>query len=249
MTELAGRTALVTGASKGIGRNIAESLAAAGATVAVNYGHDEEAADRAVRAITEAGGTARAFQADVSQETEAVRLFADVDAAFGTVDLLVNNAGVWRFAPISDATPEEFHRHFDTNVLGNVLATREFVRQPSVAGGSIINISSVGVVFTQPQTALYTATKAALVALTRVLAVELADRGIRVNAIAAGLVETEGTHASGFIGSEAERAVVAQIPLGRLGQPDDVGPVAVFLASEASKFITGDVLFASGGQV
>lgn len=249
MTDLTGRTALVTGAGKGIGRNIAECLAAAGATVAVNYGHDEEAAERVVKTITDAGGVARAFQADVSQEDDTVRMFEQVRAAFAPVDLLVNNAGVWRFAPIEEATPAEFHRHFDTNVLGNVLATREFARQSEANGGAIVNISSVGVAFTQPQTALYTGTKAALVAMTRVLAVELAPRQIRVNAIAAGLIDTEGTQASGFIGSDAEKQVVAQIPLGRLGQPDDIGPVAVFLASDAAKFITGDVLFASGGQV
>lgn len=249
MGSLQGRTALVTGAGKGIGANIAQHLAAEGATVAVNYVHDQDSADRVVETITAAGGTARAFQADVSRAEDTERLMTEVRAAFGPVDLLVNNAGVWRFAPIEEATEEEFHRHFDTNVLGNVLATREFVKQSEADGGTIVNITSVGVVFTQPQTALYTATKQALVGITRVLSAELAPRGIRVNAIAAGLIDTEGTQASGFIGSDAQAAVVEQIPLKRLGTPDDIGPVAVFLSSDASKFITGDVLFASGGQV
>lgn len=249
MGSLPGRIAVVTGAGKGIGANIAESLAAEGAAVAVNYVHDEESASDVVERIITKGGTAKAFQADVANADQAERLINDVRAAFGPVDLLVNNAGVWTFAPIEDATEEEFHRHFDTNVLGNILTTREFVRQKEADGGTIVNITSVGVVFTQPQTALYTATKAALVGITRVLSLELAPRNIRVNAIAAGLVDTEGTRASGFIGSDAEAEVVKQIPLGRLGQPEDIGPVAVFLSSDAAKFITGDVLFASGGQV
>lgn len=249
MPELDGRIALVTGAGKGLGANIAESLAAAGAAVAVNYARDEAAADAVVERIKQAGGLAVAVQADVSREEDAVRMFAEVRDALGPVNILVNNAGIWRFAPIQDATVEEFHRHFDTNVLGNVLATREFVRQSEADGGAIVNISSVGVAFTAPQTVLYTATKTALVGITRVLSLELAPRGIRVNAIAAGLINTEGTQASGFIGSDAEKLVVQQIPLGRLGQPDDIGPVAVFLASDAAGFITGDVLFASGGQV
>lgn len=249
MRELEGRIALVTGAGKGIGANIAESLGAAGAAVAVNYAHDDESADRVVEKIKRAGGTAVPVQADVSRNDDAVRMFGEVHDALGPVDILVNNAGVWKFAPIEDATVEEFHRHFDTNVLGNVLATREFVKQPQADGGAIVTISSVGVAFTQSQTALYTATKAALIGITRVLSLELAPRGIRVNAIAAGLIDTEGTQASGFIGSDAEKLVVQQIPLGRLGRPDDIGPVAVFLASDAARFITGDVLFASGGQV
>ena len=249
MGSLEGRTALVTGAGKGIGANIATCLAAQGATVAVNYAHDQDSAARVVETITAAGGSAQHFQADISRSKEAERLMGQVRGALGPVDLLVNNAGVWRFAPIEEATEEEFHRHFDTNVLGNVLTTREFVKQREADGGTIVNITSVGVVFTQPQTALYTATKQALVGITRVLSAELAPRGIRVNAIAAGLVDTEGTQASGFIGSDAQEAVVAQIPLGRLGTPDDIGPVAVFLSSDASRFITGDVLFASGGQV
>lgn len=249
MGTLDGRIALVTGAGKGIGANVAESLAAEGAAVGVNYAHDADSANEVVDRITKAGGRAQAFQADVAQSADAERLIREVRDAFGPVDLLVNNAGVWKFAPIEDATEDEFHRHFNTNVLGNVLTTREFVRQKEADGGTIVNVTSVGIVFTQPQTALYTATKEALVGITRVLSLELAPRGIRVNAIAAGLIDTEGTRASGFIGSDAEKEVVAQIPLGRLGEPEDIGPVAVFLSSDASRFITGDVLFASGGQV
>ena len=249
MGSLDGRIALVTGAGKGIGANIALSLAAEGAAVAVNYAHDEDSAAQVVDTVTAAGGTAQAFQADVASSEASVRLFGEVRGAFGPVDLLVNNAGVWKFAPIEDATEEEFHRHFNTNVLGNVLTTREFVKQKAADGGTIVNVTSVGVVFTQPQTALYTATKAALAGITRVLSLELAPRNIRVNAIAAGLINTEGTRGSGFIGSDAEQQVVQQIPMKRLGEPDDIGPVAVFLSSDASKFITGDVIFASGGQV
>lgn len=247
MNELQGITALVTGASKGIGAGIAAALADAGATVAVNYSRDRAGAQAVVDRITAAGGHAGAFPADVSSEADVSRLFADVRAAHGPVRLLVNNAGVWTFQPLTDVTVEQYHRHFDTNVLGNVLASREFARQTEADGGSIINISSVGIGPASPATSLYTATKTAILGLTRVLAVELAPRGIRVNAIAAGLIDTEGTRASGFVGSDAADAVVGAIPLGRLGATDDIAPLATFLASAGAGYITGETIFAAGG--
>lgn len=164
------------------------------------------------------------------------------------MDILVNNAGVFRFGPLGSISVAEFHRHFDTNVLGAMLTSQEFANQREADGGSIINITSVGVSFAQPNASLYTATKTALVGVTRTLSVELAPRKIRVNAIAAGLADTEGVRATGLIGSDAERALVAQIPLGRIGVPEDIGPAAAFLASEDARWITGDTLFVTGGQ-
>ena len=218
-TDLSQRVALVTGAGKGIGAGIARSLAEAGARVAVNYANGGDTAESVVAQIKAAGGEARAFQANIAREDDVARLFTGVREAYGAVDLLVNNAGVWHFQPLLDTTVDEYHRHYDTNVLGNMLVSREFARQPQADGGVIINLTSVGIGPAAPGTSLYTGTKMAIVGITRVLAVELAPRRIRVNAIAAGLVDTEGTRASGFIGSSAADALVQHIPLQEMGQP------------------------------
>lgn len=248
MTKLNGRVALVTGASKGIGAGIATRLAADGAAVAVNYAHDATAADTVVDKIRKGGGRAVAVQADVAQPDDVFALFATTRDAFGPVDILVNNAGVFRFGPLESITVAEFHRHFDTNVLGTLLATQEFASQREADGGSVINITSVGVSSAQPNASLYTATKTSLLGITRTLSIELAPRRIRVNAVAAGLADTEGVRATGLIGTDAEHALVTRIPLGRIGVPEDIGPVAAFLASEDARWITGDTLFPTGGQ-
>ncbi|MDX2604268.1 glucose 1-dehydrogenase [Streptomyces caniscabiei] len=248
MSKLNGKVAIVTGAGKGIGAGIAVRLAAEGAAVAVNYAHDTTAADTVVDKIRKDSGTAIAVQADVAQPDDVANLFASTREAFGPVDILVNNAGVFRFGPLGSISVAEFHRHFDTNVLGALLTSQEFANQREADGGSIINITSVGVSFAQPNASLYTVSKTALVGVTRTLSVELAPRKIRVNAIAAGLADTEGVRATGLIGSDAGRALVAQIPLGRIGVPEDIGPAAAFLASEDARWITGDTLFVTGGQ-
>lgn len=248
-TNLNGHAAIVTGAGKGIGAAIARDLAAAGARVAVNYTRDADTAAAVVEEITANGGQARAFQADVGLEEDVARLFAEVREVFGPVDTLINNAGVWHYEPLENLTVDEFHRHYNTNVLGYLLTSREFVKQEEADGGAIVNLTSVGVHRPAPTTVLYTGTKWAIVGMTQVLAVELAPRGIRVNAIAAGLVDTEGTRASGFMGSSASEAYAKTIPLGRVGQPEDIAPVATFLASDDARFITGDMLSPTGGQV
>jgi 3-oxoacyl-[acyl-carrier protein] reductase len=245
---LQGRVAIVTGAAKGIGAGIALALADAGAAVAVNYAHDLVGARNVVEKITANGGRALAVQADVREADQIVRLFDQTRDTFGPVRVLVNNAGAYTFQPLEAITEDEFHRQFDTNVLGPFLTMREFARQPEADGGSIINISTAGISNNPPAMALYTATKSAVTSATRVVAKELAQRGIRVNAIAPGGTDTEGARSAGFIGTDAEAAMVAQIPLGRMGVPEDIGPVAVFLASDAARWITGDVIFASGGH-
>lgn len=242
------RVALVTGAGKGIGAGIARALAAAGMQVAVNYTHGKDTADAVVTEISEAGGTAAAFQADISQEADVARLFAEIRGTFGAVDTLINNAGVWKFQPLLEVTVEEYHRHYDTNVLGNLLVSREYARQDDITEGVIVNLSTVGIEQAAPGTSLYTGTKMAAVAFTKVLAVELAPRNIRVNAIAPGLIDTEGTRASGFMGSDAQKQLVSSFPLARAGTPDDIGGVALFLVSPASSYMTGQVLFVDGGQ-
>ena len=247
MSSLAGKVAVVTGASKGIGAGIAKALAAAGAAVAVNYASSREGADRVVAAITGAGGKAVAVQGDVSRLADVQRLFAETAQHLGPVDVLVNNAGVYQFSPLDGVTEAEFHRHFNTNVLGLLLATQEAARHFGDRGGSVINIGSVVSLTTPPDSVVYTATKAAVTSITRVLSKELAPRKIRVNSIDPGAVETEGTHVMGMIGSDFEQQIVAQTPLGRLGQPDDIAPIAVFLASPESGWLTGEVLTASGG--
>lgn len=248
-SNLDGRVALVTGGGKGIGAAIAKTLAGAGARVAVNYTRGADTAAAVVEEITAKGGQAKAFQADVSLEEDVVRLFAEVRGALGPVDTLVNNAGVWRFEPLENLTVDEFHRHYNTNVLGYLLASREFAKQEEADGGVIVNLTSVGIHRPAPTTVLYQGTKMAIVGMTETLALELAPRGIRVNAIAAGLVDTEGTRASGFMGSPASEAYAQTIPLGRIGQVEDIAPVATFLASDDARFITGDTISPTGGQV
>ncbi|MEJ1977019.1 MAG: glucose 1-dehydrogenase [Acetobacteraceae bacterium] len=248
MSKLAGKVAVVTGASKGIGAAIAKGLAAEGAKVVVNYASSREGADRVVAEIASKGGKAIAVQGDVSKAADVLRLFAETKQAFGTLDVLVNNAGVYQFAPLEGITEADFHRHFNTNVLGLLLTTQEAVKHFSAEGGSVINISSTATAITPPMTAVYTATKGAVDAITRVLAKELAPKKIRVNSINPGGVETEGTHTAGVIGSDFETQMVALTPLGRMGQPEDIAPVAVFLASADSGWLTGEIILASGGM-
>lgn len=247
MSKLSGKTAVVTGASKGIGAGIARGLAAEGAAVVVNYSSSKEGADRVVADIKARGGKAIAVQGDVAKAADVKKIFAETKQAFGRLDILVNNAGVYNFLPLEEVTEEDFHRHFNINVLGLMLATREAVKLFGDEGGSVINIGSVASDNTPPNSVVYTATKGAVDAVTRVLAKELGPRKIRVNSINPGVIETEGTHAGGFVGSDFEKQFVAQTPLGRIGQPDDIAPVAVFLASDESRWVTGDTLVVSGG--
>jgi 3-oxoacyl-[acyl-carrier protein] reductase len=247
MSELTGKVAIVTGASKGIGAGIAKNLGAAGAAVVVNYASSKEGADRVVAEITEKGGKAIAVQADVSKEADVQRLFTETKEAFGTVDVLVNNAGLYQFAPLEAVTENEFHRQFNTNVLGLILATQEAAKHFGPEGGSVINIGSVVSDSAPPMSVVYTATKSAVDGITRVLAKELAPRKIRVNSINPGGVETEGTHQAGMLGGDFEKQMVERTLLGRLGQPEDIAPVAVFLASPRSGWLTGEILQASGG--
>jgi 3-oxoacyl-[acyl-carrier protein] reductase len=247
MSKLAGKVAVVTGASKGIGAGIAKGLAAAGAAVVVNYASSKEGADRVVAEITGSGGTAIAVQGDVSKAADVKRLFAEAKKAFGTLDVLVNNAGVYQFAPLEDVTESEFHRQFNTNVLGLILATQEAVKHFGDNGGSVINIGSTVTSLGMPGTTVYTATKGAVDAITHVHSKELGPRNIRVNSINPGGVETEGTHTMGMIGSDMEKQLVAQTPLGRMGQPGDIATIAVFLASTDAGWLTGEILLASGG--
>jgi 3-oxoacyl-[acyl-carrier protein] reductase len=247
MGELKGKVAIVTGASKGIGAGIAKSLAAAGAAVVANYSSSREGADRVVAEITKAGGKAIAVQGDMSKSADVERLFGETKKVFGQVDVLVNNAGVYKFDPIEQVTEQEFHREFNTNVLGPLLTIREAVKHFGPGGGSVINISSVASANAMPQTSIYSATKSALDSVTRVLANELGPRQIRVNAIAPGGVDTEGVQSAGVKGSDMEKAMVAQTPLGRFGEPEDIARVAVFLASDQSRWLTGERITASGG--
>jgi 3-oxoacyl-[acyl-carrier protein] reductase len=247
MSELAGKVAIVTGASKGIGAGIAKGLGAAGAGVVVNYASSKEGADRVVAEITSKGGRAIAVQGDVSKATDVQRLFEETKKAFGSLDVLVNNAGVFQLEPLESVTEDEFHREFNTNVLGLILTTQAAVKYFGPEGGSVINIGSVVSSLTPPMSVVYTATKGAVDAVTRVLAKELGPRKIRVNSINPGGVETEGVHRIGMIGSDQQKQIVAQTPLGRFGQPEDIAPVAVFLASEKSGWMTGETIAVSGG--
>src|SRR5262245_1255400 len=244
--KLAGKVAVVTGASKGIGAAIALHLAAEGAAVVVNYASGKAGADKVVADITGKGGKAVAVQADIARPEDIRRLFAETKKAFGRVDILVNNAGVYEFAPLDEVTPEHFHKQFNLNVLGLLLATREAARY-FTDGGSVINISSVVATAAPPNASVYSATKAAVDAVTRSLAKELGPRNIRVNAINPGMVETEGVHAAGISQSDLRRQVEAQTPLGRIGQPQDIAPAAAFLASGDSAWITGETLYIAGG--
>ena len=247
MSDLKGKVAVVTGASKGIGAGIAKALAKAGAAVVVNYSSSKEGADRIVAEIAAKGGKAVAVQGDVSKAADVQRLFKETKKAFGALDVLVNNAGVFQFEPLEAATETEFHRQFNTNVLGLILATQEAVKHFGPEGGSVINIGSVASDQTPPMSVIYSATKGAVDAITGVLAKELGAKKIRVNSINPGGVETEGTHTAGIVGSDFAKDMVARTPLGRFGQPADIAPVAVFLASSDSGWLTGEVIRASGG--
>jgi 3-oxoacyl-[acyl-carrier protein] reductase len=245
--RLAGKVAVVTGASKGIGAGIAKQLGAAGAAVVVNYSSSRDGADRVVAEITGQGGKAVAVQANVGKRAEVDRLFADAKRAYGQVDILVNNAGIFEFAPLEAITEEHFHKQFDLNVLGLILATQAAAKQFGPAGGSIINVSSVVSTGRVPNGAVYSATKAAVDAVTRSFAVELGPRRIRVNTVNPGMVDTEGFRSAGFAESEFRKLTEAQTPLGRIGQPQDIARVVLFLASEDSAWLTGESLFATGG--
>ncbi|MCE9660569.1 MAG: glucose 1-dehydrogenase [Burkholderiales bacterium] len=246
--SLQGKVAIVTGASKGIGAAIARGLAAEGASVVVNYASSKAGADKVVAEIEKAGGKAVALHGSVAREAEVKRLFVEANEAYGRLDILVNNAGVYQFGALEDVTEAEYRRQFDTNVLGPILATREAVKRFGDNGGSVINVSSVASTKGLPGATIYGATKGALDQITRNHAIELAPKKIRVNTIAPGGVETEGTHSAGIIGSDFEKQMVADTPLGRLGQPDDIAGVAVFLASDASRWITGERLVVAGGS-
>ena len=248
MGTLSGKVAVVTGASKGIGAGIAKAFAEAGASVVVNYASSKDGADRVVEAIVEQGGKAVAVQGDVAKSDDVRRLFEETERQFGSLDILVNNAGVYQFDAIEEVTEGEFHRQVDTNVLGPILATQAAVKQFGPSGGSIINVTSLASTLGLPNSAVYASTKSALDSMTRVLAAELGPRKIRVNAIAPGVVETEGAHAAGFIGSDVEQLAVSRTPLGRAGQPVDIAKIAVFLASDDSGWLTGERLVASGGM-
>jgi 3-oxoacyl-[acyl-carrier protein] reductase len=247
MSKLKNKVAVVTGASKGIGAAIAKALASEGASVVVNYSSSKEGADRVVADITAKGGKAVAVQGDVSKAKDVERIFAETKKQFGALDVLVNNAGIYEFSPIGEVTEDKFHRLFNTNVLGLLLASQQAANLFGPEGGSIINIGSAVSSLHPPTSSIYTATKGAVDAVTGVLAKELGPRKIRVNSINPGMVETEGVHSAGFIGSDFEKGTVAQTPLGRLGQPSDIAPLAIFLASSDSGWLTGETILASGG--
>jgi 3-oxoacyl-[acyl-carrier protein] reductase len=246
MSKLTGKVAVVTGASKGIGAAIAKSLAAEGAAVVVNYSSSKAGADAVVAEITKAGGKAVVAAGDVSKPADAQAIIDTAIRAYGRLDILVNNSGVYEFAPIEQVTPEHFHRQFNINVLGLLLVTQAAAKHLT-EGGSIINISSGVTRLTPANSAVYTGTKGAVDAISGVLARELGARKIRVNSINPGMVETEGAISAGFIGSDFEKTLIAQASLGRTGRPDDIADIAVFLASNDSRWLTGEQLLASGG--
>jgi 3-oxoacyl-[acyl-carrier protein] reductase len=245
--KLEGKVAVVTGASKGIGAEIARQLAADGAAVVVNYASSKAGADKVVADILGRGGKAVAVQADVSKEADVRRLFADAKKAFGRLDVLVNNAGIYEFAPLEAVTAEHFRKQFDLNVLGLLFASQEAVKHFGPNGGSIVNISSVVSTGALPGASVYSATKAAVDAVTKSLAKELGPRKVRVNAVNPGMVESEGTHGAGIINSDMQRMTEQQTPLGRIGQPRDIAPAVAFLASDDAAWITGETLFIAGG--
>jgi 3-oxoacyl-[acyl-carrier protein] reductase len=247
--KLKGKVAVVTGASKGIGASIATHLAAEGASVVVNFASSRQGADKVVNEIAKAGGKAKAVQANVANHDDVKRLFDETLKAFGRVDVLVNNAGIYEFAPLEEVTADHYHKQFDLNVLGLLFATQEAVKHMGPEGGSIVNISSVVSTYAIPNASVYSATKAAVDAITRSLSKELGPRGIRVNSINPGMVETEGATSAGITtdDSEARRNTVAATPLGRIGKPQDIAPAVVFLASSDSAWVTGETHYISGG--
>lgn len=246
--RFAGKTALVTGASKGIGAEIARLLAAEGAAVVVNYAGSKAGADAVVAHIAKSGGKAVAVQADVSKEADVQRMFAEAKRAFGRVDVLVNNAGVYEFGPIEEMTEAQYRRMFDINVLGLLLATREAVKQFGEAGGNVVNIGSVAATAAPETAAVYSATKGAVDTITKSLAKELGPRRIRVNAVNPGMIETEGARSLGITDGEWGQQVAARTPLRRIGHPADVAPVVAFIASDEAGWITGETLLVSGGD-
>lgn len=246
--KLSGKVAVVTGASKGIGASIAIHLAAEGAAVVVNYASGKAGAEKVIAEITSSGGKAIAVQADIAKKTDIDRLFVETKSAFDRLDILVNNAGIYEPAPIEKITDEHFHRHFNVNVLGLILAAQKAIEYFDSTGGSIINISSGAGINPVPGFSVYSATKAAVDAITKSLSKELGVRNIRVNSINPGMVETEGVHSAGFFGTDFHKGLLAQTPLGRIGQPEDIAKVAVFLASTDSGWISGETLLVAGGQ-
>jgi 3-oxoacyl-[acyl-carrier protein] reductase len=246
MSKLQGKVAVVTGASKGIGAAIAKSLAAEGASVVVNYASSKSGADAVVDSIKKSGGKAVAAGGDVSKSADAEKIIDAAIKNYGRLDILVNNSGVYEFSPIEDVSEESFHRMFNINVLGLLLTTKAALKHIK-EGGSIINIGSVVSRITPPASSVYTGTKGAVDAITGVLARELGSRKIRVNTLNPGMVETEGVHTAGFLGGDLEKSLVAQTPLGRIGQPGDIASIAVFLASDDSGWLTGEQLLAGGG--
>ena len=245
--KLSGKVAVVTGASKGIGAGIAKEFAAEGASVVVNYASAKQDADCVVDEISKRGGKAIAVQGNVAKKTEVERLFIEAEKAFGKIDVVVNNAGVYEFVPLEEATEEQFHRMFDVNVLGMLLATQEALKHFNSEGGSIINIGSLASSLTPPTAVIYNATKSAVDAITRTLAKELGARNIRVNSINPGMVITEGAVAGGYTEGDMRKMFESQTPLGRVGETDDIAPAAVFFASDDSKWVTGEMLVIAGG--
>lgn len=245
--KLAGKVAVVTGASKGIGAEIARQLAAQGAAVVVNYATSQAGADKVVSDITSTGGKAVAVRANLANPEEIPALFTAAKSHFGRLDILVNNAGIYEFSPLADVTLDHYHRQFNLNVLGLLLATQEAVKLMGEDGGSVVNISSLVASYAPPNTAVYSGTKAAVNAITRSLAQELGTRKIRVNAVNPGMVETEGAHSAGITESDFRKQIEAQTPLGRIGKPEDIAAAVVFLASPDSAWTTGETLYISGG--
>ncbi|MBF4517925.1 glucose 1-dehydrogenase [Flavobacterium sp. ANB] len=246
--KLNGKVALITGASKGIGAGIAKAYANQGATVVVNYASSKNDADKVVQEITSNGGKAIAIQGNVEKATDVKRIFEEIVKTFGKLDILVNNAGVYSFAGIDDITEESFHHMFNINILGSILTIQQAVKLFGDKGGAIINVGSIVSTLDMPTTLVYTQTKYAVDAMTRILAKELGPKKIRINSINPGLIETEGSHSSGVMNGDGEKWHVSETPLGRVGKPDDIAKVAVFLASEDSYWITGEAIAVSGGQ-
>lgn len=247
MKKLEHKLAVITGASKGIGAAIAKSLAAEGASVVVNYASSKTDAEKVVDEIIAAGGKAIAIQGDVAKKEDVDRLFKETETNFGPIDILVNNAGIYEFSPLEEITEDHFHKQFNINVLGLLLISQGAIKHFSKKGGSIINISSFVSDYILPNSSVYTATKSAVDGITRVLSKELAGKKIRVNSINPGLIETDGTHSGGVIGSEFHREMENLAPLGRIGLTKDISPIALFLASDDSGWVTGETIIASGG--